>query len=114
MCLSSAFLGSMFSLSIQSADADSRIPKRIEAQEFRLVDDHGDVRARLTLRDQNGIQRPRLDFVENGGFNLVSIAVDNKNVPYIRLNNPDYPPMAMRQRLKADARIRPSERMSDD
>jgi hypothetical protein len=48
---SGGVLGSrVFSFQAACAQEESRPAKVVEAQEFRLVDDHGKTRARLTMR----------------------------------------------------------------
>lgn len=103
-------MGSMMTLSMQKVQADDAVPKRIEAQEFRLVDAHGESRLKIGFSTHNGIQRPRIDLTEDTGYALVTIALDKDNIPYVRLNNPELPALSLRQRKNADRRLSPDER----
>jgi hypothetical protein len=114
MCLTSAVLGSMLTVNVtmNQVEADDKdIPKRIEAHEFVLVDADGANRARLGFSKRDGVQQPYLNLTDDRGFALLSVAVDKNGVPFMRLNNPDMPPMALRQRRKASPRLSSSERI---
>ena len=112
MCLTSSVLGSIFTISMQKANAvEKQNPVRIDAQEFRLVDANGDVRGRFGFSGPEEDPKPYLSLNEVGGYQILSVAIDNNDMPFIRLNNPDMPPTAIRQRGNADRRIKSNERI---
>lgn len=93
------------------AAGDREVPKRIEAHEFVLVDAEGVNRARLGFSKRDGVQQPYLNLTDDRGYALLSVAVDRHGVPFMRLNNPEMPTMALRQRKSASPRISTSERI---
>jgi hypothetical protein len=114
MCLTSAILGSLLTVNVtmnQAEAGDRDIPKRIEAHEFVLVDADGANRARLGFSKRDGVEQPYLNLTDDRGYALLSVAVDKTGVPFVRLNNPEMPTMALRQRKKAQARYGGSERI---
>ncbi|PCJ66230.1 MAG: hypothetical protein COA73_01270 [Candidatus Hydrogenedentota bacterium] len=112
MCLSSSVLGSVFTISMQKADAEEKeVPKTIEAQEFRLVDANGNTRGRFGFSGSKEDQRPYLSLNKVGGHQMLSVAIDKDGMPFIRLNNPEMPPTAIRQRGGTDRRFKSNERI---